>query len=159
MYGRMSPDQVTELKRIAWEHGEEVHIVGGWAETEQGVANRIAAYQKYGKDTPAPEYGLFEDWQYGPRTVNLKYRNQAPGYPQSGLEGAKADLDIWTPRDQGHFTGPSPGVRQDLRSLFEVQSIDNYNHFWGYTEPPGTITFRPDLTTKRTIAPWQLPPR
>ncbi|MCP4540709.1 MAG: hypothetical protein GY832_26520 [Chloroflexi bacterium] len=157
MYGRLSPDHVEELKRIAAEHGEDIHIVGGWAETEQGVANRIAAYNTYGKKRLAPEYGFVDEWQYGPRTKNLKYRNT--GAPKSGLPGKNADLDIWTPRDRGRFTGPSPGVRQDLQSLFGVGGIDNYNRYWGYTEPPGTLTFRPDGTTNRIVAPWQLPPR
>ena len=93
--------------------------------------------------------------EYGRYTrKNLSWRNK--GAPQSGLPGAKADLDIWTARDQGRFTAPSQGVQQQLKRLFGVSKLDNYNRYWGYGPPPGVITFNPDGTVTRNLAPWQV---
>lgn len=159
MYGRMSPEQVQELRRMARERGEEITIVGGWVETEQGVYNRVAAYEKYGEGMPAPEYGL-DRMDYGRYTgdnvKDISWRNT--GAPESGLPGKEADLDIWTRRDRGRFTAPSKPVQQQLKDLFEVAKIDNYNRHWGYGPPAGAVTFNPNGTVTRNIAPWQQPP-
>jgi hypothetical protein len=155
-YGRMSPEQVERLKTLARENDERITIAGGWAETELGVNNRIAAHDEYGHGNPAPAYGL-DAMPYGPYDdFDLSWRNTGP--PKSGLPGNDPDLDIWTPRDQGQPTQPSQDVQTGLKDIFDVDVIDNYNRYWEYEAPPGSITFDPSGNVTRQAAPWQQPP-
>jgi hypothetical protein len=145
-YGRMSPQMVETLKGLAKHYDRNIVIVGGWAETELGVNNRIRALAEYGEEVEAPRYGV-PDW-----------RNT--GAPTSGLPGADPDFDYWTRRGR---TDLPDSLKSDLARLFGVHKMDNYNKFpsGALTVPPsGAITFhaRTERVTRR-LAPWQKPPR
>lgn len=141
-YGRMSPEQVEALRKHVGETGEEITIVGGWAETELGVSNRVNALQVFGYEQPSPKYGI-PGW-----------RNT--GAPSSGLPNADPDLDIWAPDPL------SDEALSLLRENFDnPDKIDNYQNFanWVSEKPWGAITFRKmengEVTIERTWAPWQ----
>jgi phage terminase large subunit-like protein len=150
----MSPDQVEELHRLAAEYDRNIVVVGGWAENEQGVQNRIDALREYKKDRPAPRYDM------------PAWRNK--GAPTSGLNipGSKPDFDYWTRRGRRDLP---EGLRRDLAVLFGIDVnkmedfMDNYNHFPSGAKtvpPPGALTFHARTgTVTRRVAPWQKPPR
>ena len=52
----------------------------------------------------------------------------------------------------------SEGVQRQLETIFDVDSIDNYNRYWAFEKPPGSVTFKPSGETSRILAPWQNPP-
>jgi hypothetical protein len=142
-YGRLSPEQVRQLRRMAKQG--DITVVGGWAETRVGLENRrlaMAISEGERVSVPGVDSGVEVPW----------WRN-------TGLPGGK-DLDIWTPRPTAKPTDLPRAIRMQLAEIFgvDVGTIDNYNAYadWrGSTPPWGSITFHSDGTVTRVPAPWQ----
>jgi hypothetical protein len=149
-YGRLSPSQVEELKRLSEKYDRNIVIVGGWAETETGVSNRVRAFEKYGDaQVDALEYGVPWWRQTGPPTSGLN------------IPGKKPDFDYWT-RHGGRDL--PEGLKREMAPLFDIDPedagkyMDNYNIYDHppTVPPPSALVFHARKgTVTRKQAPWQ----
>jgi hypothetical protein len=151
MYGRMSPEQVAELHRLAEKYDRNIVVAGGWAETELGVKNRTRAFNETDLNVDIEKVYGVPPW-----------RDTGP--PSSGLNipGKDPDFDYWT-RDAGRDLPIE--LKMEMAPLFDIDPndvgryMDNYNTYEtnpSTIAPLGTIVFhaRKGIATRRP-SKWQ----
>ncbi len=180
-YGRMSLEQVEEVKLLAHKHHRRIVIAGGWAETEIGVHGRILAYEEFG-DRIKKE--MTKEQKEAAAQLSLEKYGvpwwRLTGAPESGLDkpGSEPDFDYWVKRTTRDLSRNLKGElvlaffvsrersKKHLRAHMSYYLnphnrtspyIDNYNKYndWAEERPSGAITFYANKKVDRNIADWQ----